>query len=353
MVVIILNLLYKTFYKTFYQNNKIYILIYVFDNMLDVKDWKILYELDINARQSNSEIGKKVGLSKEVVNYRVKRLLDDGIIKGFYTVIDASKLGYINGRLFLKFQNLSPKKEDEIINYFIKNKKFWWVDSIDGFRDLGVACWVKDTQEFYKEKELFLLKYRKYVEEINEAIYYKFNTLTRDYLIKKQLRTNKPILLCYSSCGDIDKIDKKILLEISDNARQEIVSISNKLNSTPSIISYRIKKMQNFGVIKGYKAMINLLKIDYYWYKIEFELSDLSFKEKLLDYCKTHPNIIYTYETIGGADLEIELEVKSYEDFRKILDEIKSKFYQGIKSYKHLLWYKERKIRFIPEDLLG
>jgi len=352
-VVIRLNRLYKTFYQIFYQNDKIYILIYIFDNMLDTKDWKILYELDTNARQSYSEIGKKVGLSKEVVNYRIKKLLEEDVIKGFYTVIDASKLGYINGRFFLKFQNESPKKEEEIINYFIKNKKFWWIDSIDGFRDLGVACWVKNTKEFYEEKESFLLKYKKYIEEINEAIYYKFNILTRDYLIKKQLRTNKPVLLCYSNYEEIDKIDKKILLEIADNARQEIVSIASKLNSTPTIINYRIKKMQKSGVIKGYKAMINLSKIGYYWYKIEFELSDLSFKEKLLNYCKAHPNIIYTYETIGGVDLEIELEVKSYEEFRKTLDEIKSKFYQGIKSYKHLLWYKERKIRFISEDLLG
>ena len=32
--------------------------------LLDVKDRKILYELDVNARQSASEIGKKVGVSK-------------------------------------------------------------------------------------------------------------------------------------------------------------------------------------------------------------------------------------------------------------------------------------------------
>jgi len=34
---------------------------------LDLKDRKILYQLDLNPRQSNAEIGKKVRLSKEVV----------------------------------------------------------------------------------------------------------------------------------------------------------------------------------------------------------------------------------------------------------------------------------------------
>ena len=36
---------------------------------VDLKDRKILYELDLNCRQSNAQIGKKVGLSKEVVTY--------------------------------------------------------------------------------------------------------------------------------------------------------------------------------------------------------------------------------------------------------------------------------------------
>ena len=47
---------------------------------LDLKDRKILYELDSNSRQPLSQIAKKVGLSKEVVNYRIRRLEDQKII---------------------------------------------------------------------------------------------------------------------------------------------------------------------------------------------------------------------------------------------------------------------------------
>ena len=44
-------------------------------NELDLKDRKILYELDINSRQSNSEIAKKTGLSKQVIGLRIKKLV--------------------------------------------------------------------------------------------------------------------------------------------------------------------------------------------------------------------------------------------------------------------------------------
>lgn len=38
------------------------------------KDLKILYQLDINARQSDANIGKIVALHKASVNYRIKVL---------------------------------------------------------------------------------------------------------------------------------------------------------------------------------------------------------------------------------------------------------------------------------------
>ena len=40
----------------------------------DLKDRKILFELDTNSRQSFHEIAKKVGLSKDSVIYRINKL---------------------------------------------------------------------------------------------------------------------------------------------------------------------------------------------------------------------------------------------------------------------------------------
>ena len=48
---------------------------------LDIKDRKILAELDKNSRQSLKKIGKKVRLSPEVVFHRMKKLEKSGVIK--------------------------------------------------------------------------------------------------------------------------------------------------------------------------------------------------------------------------------------------------------------------------------
>ena len=43
---------------------------------LDLKDRKILYNLDINSRQTFKELARKVGLSKDSVKYRIDKLVE-------------------------------------------------------------------------------------------------------------------------------------------------------------------------------------------------------------------------------------------------------------------------------------
>ena len=83
----------------------------------DTKDTKILAELDRNARQSNNQIGKKVGLSKEVVKYRVDKMIENKIIIRFHTVINYFKLGIVKFKLYLRFVNANKEKLEEIGNY--------------------------------------------------------------------------------------------------------------------------------------------------------------------------------------------------------------------------------------------
>ena len=61
---------------------------------LDEKDRKILLELDKNSRQTDSEIAKKVRLSKQITNYRIQNLKKKKIISNFYTVVNAGNLGF-------------------------------------------------------------------------------------------------------------------------------------------------------------------------------------------------------------------------------------------------------------------
>ncbi len=61
---------------------------------LDATDINLLQELDVNARLSLAELGRRVGLSPPAVADRLERLEEDGVIGGYRTEIDPRALGY-------------------------------------------------------------------------------------------------------------------------------------------------------------------------------------------------------------------------------------------------------------------
>ncbi|HEX8734642.1 MAG TPA: Lrp/AsnC family transcriptional regulator [Pyrinomonadaceae bacterium] len=60
---------------------------------MDSIDWKILKELQTDARVSYAELGRRVGLTTPAVIERVRKLEDAGIITGYRAEIDAAKVG--------------------------------------------------------------------------------------------------------------------------------------------------------------------------------------------------------------------------------------------------------------------
>jgi Lrp/AsnC family transcriptional regulator, leucine-responsive regulatory protein len=61
--------------------------------MIDEIDWKILKELQINARISFAELGRRVGLTTPAVIERVHKLEAAQIITGYTAEIDTAKVG--------------------------------------------------------------------------------------------------------------------------------------------------------------------------------------------------------------------------------------------------------------------
>jgi Lrp/AsnC family leucine-responsive transcriptional regulator len=60
---------------------------------LDGVDWRILVELQENARLSFSELGRRVGMTPPAVAERVKRLEEAGVIRGYRLELDVERLG--------------------------------------------------------------------------------------------------------------------------------------------------------------------------------------------------------------------------------------------------------------------
>jgi Lrp/AsnC family transcriptional regulator for asnA, asnC and gidA len=61
---------------------------------LDDKDKKLLNILQENGRASYSQLAGELDLSEATIRYRVKKLVDAGIIKKFTVLLNPKKIGY-------------------------------------------------------------------------------------------------------------------------------------------------------------------------------------------------------------------------------------------------------------------
>ena len=317
---------------------------------LDLKYRKILYELDVDSRQSYKSIAKKVGLSKDAVIYRIKKLQKAGIIKRFHTVIDNGKLGLIPFRLYLKLQSTTPEKEQEIIEYLKKQREVIWLVSIDGEYTIGLATYVKSIKEMNLFWKRLFRKYRNYIDNRWLTIYTKVAYYPRAFFIRK--KQNYEEMVCFTEPDEvhISPIEIGILKLLAPNSRMPIIEIAQKLKVTPKTVSKKIKELEEKRVIVGYKTMFDLEKLGYQYFKVHISVKDMDeIKEKQIKaYLKQHPNIVYDNEILGGYDLEIEIQVPSLNDLRRVLDEMKVKFHGIIRNYTYMLFYKEHKYVFFP-----
>jgi Lrp/AsnC family leucine-responsive transcriptional regulator len=317
---------------------------------LDQKDKKILKELENNCRQSSTQIAKKVGLSKDAVNYRIKNLEREKIINGYYAVLNITKLGFITYKLMITFQNTNTDIEKDIINYLQKSPHVGWLVSCDGNYNLMAVTWVKNELVFNNFLIDFLKKYGRFVKQRDVLIIIENHSSRKTYLFGGKRNNEQDIFYGNERESVIDEKEWKTLHLFSNNAKTPLHEIANRLNLTGEAMAHRLKQLQKKNIIQALRPIINTSFLGYQYYNVLFKLKRFENIEKIFDYFKHEPNIIYFVKYLGNYDLGIDLEVKNSEELRNILQKIKDKFSEEIESYHSILVYQEHKLSYLPEN---
>lgn len=321
---------------------------------LDMKDRRILYELDFEARQSLQQIGKKVGLPADVVHYRIKRLEKEGIITGYTFIVDLGKLGRMDFRVYLKFQHYNDNIKREVVDYLKGLDKVKWIADCYGSFDMVVGIETNSIYEFDDVKDSLFSKIDKCVLEKDIATIVEVNAFRRTYFLgKDMLELNEPLFVMgRSTKTEIDSTDMNILKKLAEKGKATIVEIAKELGLTSRIVGYRIKELEKKGIILGCRITINYEKLGIMLFKMLIYLQDKSTEgiseriETFKQYCKTHPNVLHYEKIFGNWDIEPAFEVSSLEEMQKILNDIQNKFSDIIKRIETLTITKEYKFRY-------
>jgi len=318
---------------------------------LDLKDRKILYELDLNCRQSNTQIGKKVGLKKDLVAYRIKKMQDEEIITNFWTAINTFKLGYHVFRIYIKLQYTNNDIKNKIINHFVDYKNSWVIASIRGVIDFDAVIWVDDIYEFYVFWKHTLDLYEEYFEKNVISIFIESYDYKKDYLFpEKKEYGNRELYKtsCVGKAVSIDELDYKLLNEIVENARAPLIELAKKLNCSSQTVQYRLKNLIKLHVIDGFRVNIDVAKLDLRDFKVDIYLKNHKERDNIINYLKTKPYLKVINAAMGWSDIEPEFIFKNLDELIAEMEALKSKFPNAIKNYDYWITDKEHKFRWLP-----
>ncbi len=316
---------------------------------LDLKDRKLLYWLDQNSRATNKELGRKVGLSEQAIGYKLKRLEEEGVIKKYVTFVNTLALGYMHYKVLLRLHNADVKKEKEIISFLVSNKNIRWVVSCSGKWDVNFSILARSPENFitiYREIER---KIGDYISEKSVSILIKSPGLTKGYLLE-QHGTKVRLYGENKAEKELDIIDNKILKSISQNSRKNIVEIVREIDSTVDIVRYRLRKLEQMGVISGYTLQLGFDNIDIQRYSVFFGLHKMSddVEKKMFEFAQKQNNIVFMLTMIGTYDFSLEFEVSSYRALESIVKKFREEFAGNIDDFEIILNTEEYKYDFYP-----
>jgi DNA-binding Lrp family transcriptional regulator len=319
---------------------------------VDKKDLKILSELDSNSRQSNSQIGKKTGLSKEVVKYRIDTLIKNKVIIKFYTVTNYFKLGIVKFKLYLRLTNANKEKIEEIANFLEKNNNTEWVVITTGRWDIMTSFLVHNVNEFDDEIQNVVNQFSEHIQEkaVTTTLYLAHHK--REFLSQNKAQSK----IIYHTSKDkqekIDDIDEEIIKILTNNARMQVTEIAKKLKTTPRVIQYRIRELEKKNIILAYKTHLEPKQINKLFCKAIIYLTNTpkSKLDKFISYASSLDGAVWPQRVIGAWDFELDFELQSYDEFQDIILNLKEKFPDIIKSHEFCITSKEYKLNFYPNS---
>jgi Lrp/AsnC family transcriptional regulator for asnA, asnC and gidA len=112
------------------------------DIRLDEVDIKILRILQKDGRISYADLARKVGAPQSTVRFKVKKLIEAGVIRRIMAILDPAKVGYkVTLIMLLK---VDPKMSSEIFKSISSMKEAHHILEITGKYDIAAILHARD-----------------------------------------------------------------------------------------------------------------------------------------------------------------------------------------------------------------
>jgi len=322
---------------------------------LDLKDRKLLFALEQDARQTNVALSKVVGLAPDVIQYRIDRLIDRGILKFFVGYVNSARLGYMDYGLNFCTQRMTRAKEQAFVKFFINHPYCLYFGRSGGTYDYVADILSRDPSSMMDLLTEITNTFSDFIYRQDVITRISITHYPKQYLLDACKPPNPPTYFGgrIDQRVQIDETDDIILRILSKNARAKLIDIAKRVKLSDTAVRNRIRRMEQEELITGYFAWIEPQLIGYQ--SINLLLKHQNFRssdeERLFEYCRTHRHITWLIKTLGIWDFEINVEVKTQEDLQEVVYDLKDNFPGMIQRVEYAPVFSTLKYSFYPFSL--
>ena len=120
----------------------------------------------------------------------------------------------------------------------------------------------------------------------------------------------------------IDSLNNRILQCLQDDARQSNTAIAKKVGVSSPAVGERIRKMEDAGILQGYKAIVNPEAMGY---QLKAIITIRAFMGKLkpfLENVKKWEEVVNCYRITGNENIVMEVVLRNQKHLEELIDRV-------------------------------
>ena len=150
----------------------------------------------------------------------------------------------------------------------------------------------------------------------------------------------------------LDRLDKRVLHELDQNARQSLSKIAKRLRLGSDLVEYRLQKLQSSGMVNRFSPLIDPRALGLTIFKtyISHRMKRKTLC-RFLEVIRKHPNTYWLAEGYGAWDILFSFGASNVDEFQEAQDKVLAEFGSHIIDMEVFTLVKV--IRFPKHYLLG
>jgi len=316
---------------------------------IDEKDKRILLELDRDGRASYASIAKRTRMAKETVRYRVEKLVKDGVIQKFLTVLNTPLIGKSHYQIFLRLQNADDQRRAGLMAFLENERSVAWLAELEGNYDVGFILLVNDQTELQTFMRQIDEKHRSLIMRRSISVNLSGEFYPRDYLGAARKAARPLAYRPAAKTVRLEETDEMICRLLSEDGRRSAVDMSAKLGLSADAVIQRMRRLVSLGVISGHTIVLDHTKTGMLHCKLLLRTGGEAERLRgMLSTMTMNPRVTALIRVLAEWDYEVDIEVSSLDELKDFKMMLTDKYADVLRDYDVLRVVRMPKYTFMP-----